>query len=455
MSKKFDELDIEEKIELIMEQYSKGHVTKNEMQDGLKEFSEKFLQELMADSENELNKKLTETEMQVKEAEEALGVMRKQIKHLMSSSSHLVSSCKMFGSTDAAEAFGLSVLAIAKEAMGQMSRRDSIIKTLDSRGVELKAMDGGDNITGGYFVPDQFINTLIALQESYGAFRANTTVWPMSSPEGSAPSLMGDLPVYCPALGIEPADADLKAASIGLQALTWMSLMFVGKDLMEDSAIALAPIIMQQFARAFAKKEDQIGFMGDGTLSYFNIMGLIPSLLGVTESPSDNPGIQIQKTAGDWTAMVEKDFLGIEGRLPDFADTGDTKYFCHRNFYYSVMLNIASNMGGTTLTEMIEGLRGRQKMFHGYPVQTTHVMPKVKPAADHIPVILGDLKQAAKLGELRKRGIARSDHVKFTIGQVTLLGTQRSTITIHGQKSIEDTDTLAAGAYVGLLGDIG
>jgi HK97 family phage major capsid protein len=91
-----------------------------------------------------------------------------------------VESPKMFGrlrnlkSADEAYRFG-------RWAMGCLGHRKSADWCADHDILVTKGHTENVNTAGGFLVPDEFENSLITLRESFGVFRANARIVPMSS----------------------------------------------------------------------------------------------------------------------------------------------------------------------------------------------------------------------------------------------------------------------------------
>lgn len=111
-----------------------------------------------------------------------------------------------------------------------------------------------------------------------------------------------------------------------------MTLTAIDNECTEDMAIAIGEIVARSIARAFAKNEDTIGFLGDGG-TYFGFVGIGQALLNVSDTITKVLGIQVQATAGAW-AIDKSDILAMVGRLGSEADDLDAKFYGHRNFYY-------------------------------------------------------------------------------------------------------------------------
>ena len=229
-----------------------------------------------------------------------------------------------------------------------------------------------------------------------------------------------------------------------------MTLTAIDSELDEDSAIAVGEVVARSIARAFAKKEDQCGLIGDGTSTYFNRQGASPLLRAVDATVGNVKGLRVQATAGTWAAIVLADILALPGLLPGYADDGiDANWYCNKNFYYTVMLALAIAAGGTAANEVISTGYTRSPQFLGRKVEFAQVMPAVKAAADHCPLLLGNLRIGSYMGDRRKLRIDQSKEAYFTSDQIGIRGTERIAPTVFGVG-----DTTNPGPIVGLWADI-
>ncbi len=317
--------------------------------------------------------------------------------------------------------FGMVVLA---EVAGNKNARE-YCKANGIDSVRLKTMGEDANSTGGALVPTEFIPNLIVLQEAYGAFRRNAQEIPMPSDSAIAPKLTSGLTVYCPGAGTAITQSDLAFGTVGLTAKKWATLTGIDSELDEDSAIAVGELVGRQIARAFAKKEDEVGFLGDGTSTYFGHTGIIGAIKNVTS----NAGI----VAGAGTAYTDLTLANFEtllGTVPEYADDGmDLKFYCSRLFYYTAMVRVALASGGANALEVQMNRMRRQKEFLGYPVELTPALPKAAAASQYC-CVFGNLRMGAYLGDARKTTIARSEHAGFSQDIVMIRGTQRVAPTI-------------------------
>lgn len=314
-------------------------------------------------------------------------------------------------------------------------------------GLEIRAMSEGQNEYGGFLVPEEFGNDLIDLREQYGVFRRNAKVVPMSSDTRSDPRRTGGLTAYF----VNEADAitasDKSWDRVNLVAKKLGVLARVSSELNEDSVISLGDDLAGEMAYAFANKEDECGFNGDGTSTYGGIVGACAKIKGLSATIAYIAGLQVG-TGNAYSELTLTDFEGVVGRLPQYADTPSAKWFVHRSFYYNVMVKVMLASGGVTASEIEQA---RNKQFLGYEVEFAQVMPKVE-ANSQVCALLGDLSLAASLGSRRETTITMSEHSRFANDQIEFKGTERFDINVH---SVGNADATAAnrvtGPIVGLI----
>jgi HK97 family phage major capsid protein len=218
-------------------------------------------------------------------------------------------------------------------------------------------------------------------------------------------------------------------------------LSAVSNELVEDSIVAVGEIVGASMARSIAKKEDECGFSGDGTSTYFGIQGIIGALRAVSATIADVKGLKIG-TGNTWSELTLSDFEDVVALLPDDADDNG-KWYVNRKFYYSVMHKLALAAGVANLFEILSPTK--QRFFLGYPVEFTSVMPGAE-ANSQICALLGDLSLGCYIGEKRQLTIARSTDVLFKNDQLAIRGTERIAISVYGCG-----DTTEAGPIVGLI----
>ena len=311
-----------------------------------------------------------------------------------------------------------------------------------------RALSEGQNEYGGFLVPEEFGNDLIDLREQYGVFRQFAKVVPMASDTRTDPRRTGGLTAYFVNEGDAITASDKSWDRVSLTAKKLAVLARVSSELNEDSVISLGDDLAGEMAYAFANKEDECGFNGDGTSTYGGIVGVREKIKGLSGTIANIAGLQVG-TGNAYSELVLADFEGVVALLPQYADTPNARWFVHRTFYYNVMLKLALAAGGVTKEEIVNGQR--TPTFLGYPVAVTQVMPKVE-ANSQVCAVLGDLALAASLGSRRDVSIAMSEHSRFGYDQIEFRGTQRFDINVHSVGNASATaGSRVAGPIVGLI----
>jgi len=302
-----------------------------------------------------------------------------------------------------------------------------------------KAM--GEVSEGGALVPIEQAAWIIQKLGIYGRFRRNVVTFPMGSSSMLVPKIETDLTVYSPGEGVEIQDSDMSFQQLSLVPRKFACLCAVSNELVEDSIIAVGEIIGASMARSIAKKEDEIGFCGDGTSTYFAMTGITGMLRHVDPVIANIKGLKVG-TGNAWSELTLADFEDVVSILPDDADDG-ARWYCNRKFYYSVMHKLAVAAGVANLFEILSPIK--QRYFLGYPVEFTSVMPGAE-ANSQICALLGDLAIGAYIGERRQLTIARSTDVLFKNDQLAIRGTERIAISVYGCG-----DTSEPGPICGLI----
>lgn len=311
----------------------------------------------------------------------------------------------------------------------------------------IRAINESVNEEGGYLVPEEFGNDLIDLREMYGVFRRNAKIVPMASDTRTDPRRVSGLTAYFVGEGAAITDSDLGWDQVGLTAKKLAVLTRMSSEVSEDSIINLGDTVAGEIAYAFAEKEDQCGFNGDGTSTYGGITGVREKLKGLSGTIANIAGLQVG-SGNAYSELTLTDFEGVVARLPQYADTERAAWFVHRSFYWNVMVKVMLASGGVTAAEIEDARRQR---FMGYRVEFSQVMPKAE-ANDQVCALLGDLALGASFGDRRSTTLATSEHSRFAYDQIEIRGTERFDINVHsvGNASATAADRVA-GPIVGLI----
>ncbi|MHC4460921.1 MAG: phage major capsid protein [Planctomycetota bacterium] len=304
-----------------------------------------------------------------------------------------------------------------------------------------KAMGESTLVGGGVLVPEELSMRIIDKLGQYGKYRKNATIVPMGSDRVDVPKIETDLTIYCPGEGGTITKSDMEFRQVGLTVKTFAALCAVSNELTEDSILGVGEIIALSMTRSMTKKEDLIGFVGDGTETYFGMTGIVGALRGVDATIANIKGLKVG-TGNLYSELLLDDFEGLVSLLPDEADDG-AKWYVHRLFFFTVMQKLARAAGAA---DMFSVLSDRKERYYlGYPVEFVSAMPSVE-ANSQICALLGDLQLGAYLGERKVLTIEQSSDHLFANNQIAVRGTERVDINAFGVG-----DTTEAGPIVGLI----
>ncbi|MDH4203523.1 MAG: phage major capsid protein [Phycisphaerae bacterium] len=294
---------------------------------------------------------------------------------------------------------------------------------------------------GGVLVPDEATSRIIDLMAKYGKFRKNTSVLKIGGGITNVPKIETDMTVYCPGEGGEVTDSDVSFSQVKLQPKTWAALAKVSNELDEDSLVAIGYIVGLSIARSMAKKEDLVGFLGDGTSTYFGHTGIVGKFMSISDTISEIAGLKVA-SGNAWSEITLQDFRDVISLLPEDFDES-AKWYMSKKFYNGVCWALAQAAGVANIFEILSDKKARH--FLGYEVEFVSAMPKTE-ANSQIPCILGDLGAGSYLGERKVLTIEQSRDVFFKNYQTGIIGVERIDVNTFGCG-----DTTNPGPIVGLI----
>ena len=309
------------------------------------------------------------------------------------------------------------------------------------RVINNKAMGEGTLTGGGALVPDELSSIIVQKLGVFGKFRRNVTIVPIGSGQQTFPKVQSDLTIYCPGEGKEITPSDIDFSLLKLVPKAWCALAILSSELDEDAIVGIGEIIGTSMVRIMTKKEDEVGFIGDGTSTYFGMTGICQALLNVDAVIANIQGLVV--AAGNaYGEITLGNFREVIGTLPDDCDE-TAKWYMHKKFYHNVVYPLAETAGVANLFEILSDRK--ERYLFGYPIEFVHSMPWEE-ANSQICVLLGDLRMGAYLGERKQITIEQSPHVLFTQNQIAVRGVERIDINAFGVG-----DTTDPGPIVGLI----
>ena len=307
-----------------------------------------------------------------------------------------------------------------------------------SRGIGItKAQGEGVDSAGGYLVPEELMANIIVLREQFGVFRQECQVVPMGSDTLNWPRRTGGLTASFTGENQSVTESQAAWDNVNLTAKKLGALTRMSNEIAEDAVVSVADWLVGEIAYAFAAKEDDCGFNGDGSSGFGGIRGA-----AVMAVDGNHNASKVTASSATLTSLVLKDLTGLIGALPQYAAPG-AKFYMSQQMFYTVVATITAGAGGNRLDVLTEAV---QKRLLGFPVAIAQKLPVATPGSGKAMMLFGDLSKAAALGERRGVTIKRSDHRYFENDQIGLLGTERFDINCHDMG-----DNTNAGPLVALI----
>lgn len=325
-------------------------------------------------------------------------------------------SKSVFNSQQDARDAGQFVLAV----FGNDERAFSYCK---SKGIIKNAMKTGDNTKGGFAVPEPLENAIVELRETYGRFRQDSFLYPMSSGVVLVPKVAGEVTSYYMGEGdpsVAITSSDMALSQIKLEAKKLATFTPLSSEIDEDAAVPIAEMLARSIAWKFSYDEDNAGFNGDGTSTYGGIVGLAGALAAGSKVTATG-----RQTFG---ALTMADFETVIGQAKEWAGYTPSWYISKKGWTAS-MQRLLDATGGSNIKDLAEGA---PKMFLGYPVKIVQSLPSALTGTTGTPACyFGDLRLGTYFGTRRGVNVAVDSSYYFAQDCLAVRATQRYDINVH------------------------
>jgi HK97 family phage major capsid protein len=309
---------------------------------------------------------------------------------------------------------------------------DKAHRWCQENGIDTRAMGEDSNNKGGAFVPPEMSQTIIDLREIYGVFRRNARRIPMAGDTISIARRQGGVTANFVGENTAVSDSDMALGMVEITARKLAAMTYMSWELAEDAIVDVADMLAGEIAWAFAKKEDECGFMGTGASTYGGIHGIMPRIDDGNHTASIATAL-----AGNiaFSSLDLADFHRVTGKLPLYARNRAKWYISAAGFADSMERLMYA--GGGNTTSNIGG--GAGLSFLGYPVELVQVMNSTLTDQTSTALLFfGDLMMSSTLGDKRGFEVAVSRDFKFSEQQMTIMGWERFGIANH---DLGDTST--------------
>ena len=286
-------------------------------------------------------------------------------------------------------------------------------------------------------VPDELILPIINLREEYGVARQRCRMHPMASDTASVPRRVSGATAYFVGRKAAVGDSDPTLDNVNLTARNVAAETRVSNDYAEDSAINLADFVAREHALAFATKEDQCLFNGDGTSDYGGIVGIRVAILGLAGAVDAGSGIDtfLEVTTPDLDAVVSA--------VPEIPGMNPAWYASKRG--EALMFGrLRAAAGGNTKRDMSERA---PKQWDGDDIVISQALPKGVGTTDYSNVamaIYGDLDLGTVFGDRRGMTMLVDPFSLSSYQQTKIIHSERFDIAVHGVGTSADASVICA-----------
>lgn len=257
----------------------------------------------------------------------------------------------------------------------------------------VKALSEGSNTDGGFLVPEYFSSEITRIAGLYGVVRRNANVIPVSGWKTNLPTA-GSVTAYRVS---EKGAITASAPTIGRVTLTLKkvaTMIPVSNELLRDANVGTVDLLAKLSAEAFAKYEDEWGFLGKGAGE-----GLFQD--------TDVPAFTMGSGLDAYTDVTFDDLIGVMDKVSEGALSGAKWYM---SFSVFNILRKLKYSAGTASYILQEPGAGQPATIWNFPVEFVSVMPKA-----------GDASQAGKpfiaFGNLNYMALGDARQYEVTISQ--------------------------------------
>jgi len=233
------------------------------------------------------------------------------------------------------------------------------------------ALSIGTDTSGGYLVPEEFMNELIQALEEQNIFRRIARIITTNSEKLKVPIATASGTASWIEENDEIPESDSVFGQIILNAYKLATMMRTSTELVEDSAFNIQAYIAQEFARRIGAREEEAFCIGDGDGKPTGIF---------TESGGGSIGV----TAASETDITFDDIIDLFYSLkPPYRIKA---VFLTNDTAMKQLRKVKDSNGQYIWTPSV--VAGTPDMLLGRPVYTSPYVPEIK--AGSLPLAFGD-----------------------------------------------------------------
>lgn len=322
---------------------------------------------------------------------------------------------------------------------------------------EYRAQGYATDSLGGNLVPTPLLEEVIVLVNEFGQFRPNVRSVTMTAETLRIPKRSGGLTGYWVSENNSISDSNAAWTQVSLVAKKLAVSNRISNELLSDSVVDLASYITTEIGRAFARVEDQAGFLGDGTSNHGGITGIVPAMqtkydangnVSTGAGGTALKGLYVSGSATSFETLSIADFTTAMAALPLYARANAKWYVSPAGFAASMQrLALTSGSGtglagGNTQGDVQNALGLR---FMGYPVVLCNALNStLGTESAAVKVLFGDLELGAILGDRKAMSIRTSTERYAELDQTLMVAVNRFDISVHGTGSTSEVGAIVA-----------
>lgn len=304
---------------------------------------------------------------------------------------------------------------------GYVLGNDSSREWCERNDVSTRAMGSAASTKGAAFVDDELSSVLIRNVEEQNELYSDMQRFTMSSDTLLVPRRTGGIAGQWLDENTEISTADATASQVTLNAKKYTVATRVASELLADSVINLADMLVTEFATTYTAALTDAAVNGDGSSSYGGIVGVLDSTAGILASGSAG-SVHTTDTGNNLVSEITTDdFTALLALLPKYAH-GNARFYCSPYVYHSAMQRLDLAQGVTSLQV------GAGANFLGYPVTLTTAMPGSAADAGDVAVLFGDPSRAGAFGVRKDFSITSSTERFIEFDQTAFYSTLRAAI---------------------------
>ena len=306
-----------------------------------------------------------------------------------------------------------------------MAGNDASRKFCVDRGVGLtRATNESGNTVGGFLAPQDFDAAIIAIRDTVGAFRQGAETRPSGSDNQVRPRRVGGVTANFVSEGGSIPESQLQFDAVETTQKKLAVLCRGSSELFEDSATDLAEYLTTEFAYALALVEDDAGFNGDGTSTYFGISGLGAKLVGMKSAVAAAGG------HNTFQGIDTNDITNLMAGVLATAIPG-AAWYVSATGYAQTICRLAAVSGGLVARQRADGTISAN--YLGFAVNFSSKLPDVQTSLAGKPMLFfGNLAMSSVIVERQQQTvIAISRDRALDQDQVLVRGVRREDIVNH------------------------